>query len=72
MMPPPPICLCQSVAFVIPDMEHDMHNGAVKDSVSAADAWLRRNLDGYYQWAKAHNSGMICKIALRRSLRGRM
>jgi phosphatidylinositol-3-phosphatase len=48
-----------TVAFVIPDMEHDMHNGAVKDSVPAADAWLRQHLDGYYQWAKAHNSLLI-------------
>jgi acid phosphatase len=48
-----------TVAFVIPDMEHDMHNGAAKDSVPAADAWLQQNLDGYYQWAKAHNSLLI-------------
>jgi phosphatidylinositol-3-phosphatase len=48
-----------TVAFVIPDMEHDMHNGAVKDSVPAADAWLRQHLDGYYQWAKSHNSLLI-------------
>jgi phosphatidylinositol-3-phosphatase len=48
-----------TVAFVIPDMEHDMHNGAVKDSVPAADGWLQQNLDGYYQWAKSHNSLLI-------------
>jgi hypothetical protein len=41
-----------TVAFVVPDLDHDMHNGAVKDSVPAADAWLRQNLDRYYQWAK--------------------
>jgi len=47
------------VAFVIPDMDHDMHNGAVKDSVPAGDLWLQQNLDGYYQWAKTHNSLLI-------------
>jgi phosphatidylinositol-3-phosphatase len=40
-------------------MDHDMHNGALEDSVSTADVWLRQNFDGYYQWAKAHNSLLI-------------
>ena len=48
-----------TVAFVIPDMEHDMHNGDAKDSVPVADQWLQQNLDGYYQWAKTHNSLLI-------------
>jgi len=48
-----------TVAFVIPDMDHDMHNGEAKDSVPAGDRWLQTNLDGYYQWAKAHNSLLI-------------
>jgi len=48
-----------TVAFVIPDMEHDMHNGAPKDSVPAGDLWLKQNLDAYYQWAKTHNSLLI-------------
>jgi len=48
-----------TVAFVIPDLDHDMHNGAVKDSVPAGDLWLQQNLDGYFQWAKAHNSLLI-------------
>ncbi len=48
-----------TVAFVIPNMENDMHNGAPKDSVPAGDRWLRENLDGYYQWAKTHNSLLI-------------
>jgi acid phosphatase len=51
-----------TVAFVIPDMEHNMHDGAVKDSVPAADAWLQRNLDGYHQWANAHNSLLIVTV----------
>ena len=48
-----------TVAFVVPDMENDMHNGAQKDSVRAGDSWLRQNLDSYYQWAKTHNSLLI-------------
>jgi acid phosphatase len=36
-----------------------MHNGAPKDSVPAGDRWLRQYLDGYYQWAKTHNSLLI-------------
>jgi phosphatidylinositol-3-phosphatase len=48
-----------TIAFVIPDQEHDMHNGAVRDSVPAGDLWLAQNLDRYYQWAKTHNSLLI-------------
>jgi phosphatidylinositol-3-phosphatase len=48
-----------TVAFVIPDLDHDMHNGDAKDSIPAGDLWLQQNLDGYYQWAKAHNSLLI-------------
>src|SRR5215472_2231406 len=48
-----------TVAFVIPDLDHDMHNGAVKDSVPVGDLWLQQNLDGYYQWAKSHESLLI-------------
>src|SRR5690349_16318327 len=36
-----------------------MHNGAPPSSVKAGDKWLRHNLDGYYQWAKQHNSLLI-------------
>jgi hypothetical protein len=48
-----------TVAFVIPNMENDMHNGAVEDSVPTGDLWLKRNIDPYYQWAKTHNSLLI-------------
>jgi phosphatidylinositol-3-phosphatase len=48
-----------TVAFVIPNLDHDMHNGKPAQSVPAGDAWLRQNLDGYYQWAKTHNSLLI-------------
>lgn len=48
-----------TVAFVIPDLNHDMHNGAPERSIPEGDAWLSQNLDRYYQWAKLHNSLLI-------------
>jgi phosphatidylinositol-3-phosphatase len=48
-----------TVAFVIPNLNHDMHNGKPAQSIPAGDAWLQQNLDGYYQWAKTHNSLLI-------------
>ena len=51
-----------TVAFVIPDMDHDMHNiGGPGDSAAIVrgDKWLRKNLDAYVKWAKKHNSLLI-------------
>jgi hypothetical protein len=51
-----------TVAFVIPDMDHDMHNiGAPGDkaAIQRGDLWLKENLDAYVQWAKEHNSLLI-------------
>jgi acid phosphatase len=48
-----------TVAFVVPNLENDMHNGEVKDSIPKGDAWLKKNLDAYYQWAKKNNSLLI-------------
>jgi hypothetical protein len=52
-----------TVSFVIPNLDHDMHNipkgGTLKNSVKIGDNWLRDNLDPYYQWAKKHNSLLI-------------
>jgi hypothetical protein len=48
-----------TVAFVIPNLNHDMHNFKPVQSIPAGDAWLQQNLDGYYQWAKTHNSLLI-------------
>ncbi|MCH6470353.1 alkaline phosphatase family protein [Sinomonas terrae] len=44
-----------TVSFVIPNVADDMHDG----SISAADSWMRDNLDGYAQWAKTHNSLLV-------------
>jgi acid phosphatase len=40
------------VAFVIPDLDHDMHDG----TIAQADSWLRENLAGYVSWARTHDS----------------
>lgn len=44
-----------TVSFVIPNLNHDMHNG----SIQTADSWLKQHLDGYRQWAADHNSLLI-------------
>ncbi|MDE2028327.1 MAG: acid phosphatase [Candidatus Omnitrophica bacterium] len=44
-----------SVAFVIPNLDNDMHDG----SVAQADEWLRKNLGAYAVWAKDHDSLLI-------------
>ncbi|MGA7827405.1 MAG: alkaline phosphatase family protein [Geobacteraceae bacterium] len=48
-----------TVAIVIPNLDNDMHNGPVTESVPKGDAWLWKNIDAYYQWAKSHNSLLI-------------
>jgi len=48
-----------TVAFVIPNLNDDMHNGEPAQSIPAGDTWLRENLDRYYEWAKTHNSLLI-------------
>ena len=44
-----------TVSFVIPNVDHDMHDG----SIQQGDTWLQQNLDGYVQWAQTHNSLFI-------------
>lgn len=48
-----------TVAFVIPNLANDMHNGPITESIPAGDRWLKENIDSYYQWAKDHNSLLI-------------
>lgn len=48
-----------TVSFVIPNLIDDMHDGPLSSSVPAGDAWLEKNLDRYYRWAKDHNSLLI-------------
>jgi len=44
-----------TVSFVIPNLQHDMHDGTIKE----ADEWLKEHVDAYVQWAKKHNSLLI-------------
>jgi acid phosphatase len=43
------------VAFVVPNMEHDMHDGTPAE----ADAWLKQNLTAYAAWCLVSNSLLI-------------
>jgi acid phosphatase len=43
------------VSFVVPDLDHDMHDG----TIGQADRWLRSHLGGYAAWAPRHNSLLI-------------
>lgn len=44
-----------TVAFVIPNLAHDMHSGSLED----ADAWLQHNLGPLVEWAATHNTLVI-------------
>jgi acid phosphatase len=44
-----------AVSFVIPDQNHDMHDG----SFPVADAWLKTHIEPYLAWAYKHNSLLI-------------
>ncbi len=48
-----------TISFVIPNLINDMHNGLIPSSIMAGDKWLREHIDGYYNWAKQHNSLLI-------------
>jgi acid phosphatase len=48
-----------TVAFVIPNLENDMHNKVPDGPVRHGDTWLKEHLNVYYQWAKTHNSLLI-------------
>jgi acid phosphatase len=44
-----------TVAFVIPDLQHDMHDG----TIAQGDRWLRERVSGYAQWARTHNALLV-------------
>lgn len=49
-----------TLSFVIPHLEHDMHEPAnTFAAIWNGDKWLRRNLGNYIEWAKTHNSLLI-------------
>ena len=44
-----------TVSFVIPNLDHDMHDGTIRQ----ADEWLQTHLLAYADWSTAHNSLLI-------------
>ncbi|CAM2871037.1 alkaline phosphatase family protein [Paenibacillus sediminis] len=44
-----------TVSFVIPNLDHDMHDGSIK----TADDWLKKHMSSYVHWATGHNSLFI-------------
>jgi phosphatidylinositol-3-phosphatase len=52
---PSDFTLLPTVSFVIPRLDHDMHDGSIR----RGDAWLRIHLGSYAEWAKTHNSLLI-------------
>ncbi|HEY0374900.1 MAG TPA: alkaline phosphatase family protein [Amnibacterium sp.] len=44
-----------AVSLVVPDLDHDAHDG----SVATADDWLRTELGAYAAWAPTHDSLLI-------------
>jgi hypothetical protein len=44
-----------TVSFVIPNVQHDMHDG----TVAQGDTWLQQNMNTYAQWAQSHHSLLI-------------
>ena len=43
------------MSFVVPDLNHDMHDG----TVAAGDQWLKSHLGRYAAWAPTHNSLLV-------------
>jgi phosphatidylinositol-3-phosphatase len=43
------------VSFVVPNLNHDMHDG----TIAQADTWLRGHLGGYVTWARRNNSLLV-------------
>lgn len=44
-----------AVSFVVPDLQHDMHDG----SVAEGDRWLEQHLADYARWAPSHDSLLV-------------
>jgi phosphatidylinositol-3-phosphatase len=44
-----------TVSFVIPNLDHDMHDG----TLAQADQWLQAHLGNYASWSRAHHSLLI-------------
>ena len=44
-----------TVAIVVPNLGHDMHDGSVADG----DTWLKASIDPYVEWSKTHDGLLI-------------
>jgi acid phosphatase len=44
-----------TVAFVVPNLDHDMHDG----TIGSADSWLKDHLGSYAVWARTHRSLLV-------------
>jgi acid phosphatase len=44
-----------TVSFVIPDLQHDMHDG----TIAQGDRWMRTHLSAYATWSRTHNSLLV-------------
>jgi len=47
-----------TVAFVIPNLLDDMHDGTIQQG----DSWLQTNLAAYVTWAQSNNSLLIIQF----------
>lgn len=52
---PSDYALLPTVSFVIPNLDHDMHDG----TIAQGDTWLHAHLGGYVTWARTHDSALI-------------
>jgi acid phosphatase len=48
-----------TVAMVVPDNAHNMHDGTTPQRITVGDNWLRDNLGPFANWAKSNNSLLI-------------
>lgn len=52
--------LLPTVSFVIPNLDHDMHDPPnIAVAIKEGDDWLKKNIEGYLLWAETHNSLLI-------------
>lgn len=46
----------ENVVCISPDINNDMHNGALTTAVAMGDKWLKTNLSSLIDWCTTHNS----------------
>ncbi len=48
-----------TVAFVVPNIDNDMHDGMEPERTKRGDNWIKIHLGNYIKWAEKHNSMLI-------------